>query len=107
VNGFKGAPMVAQVAGLASKKEALVEIRVVGVFDASGTGTVQVPQTGTYRPEELPSLLERVAPHLAWFPVSIPETFSYTLSECLQAGLPVAVPDIGCFPERIARRPWS
>lgn len=46
-------------------------------------------------------------PDIVWFPAQWPETYSYTLSAALQAGLPVAVPDIGAFAERVAGRAWS
>ena len=62
---------------------------------------------GQYREADLPALLQRVAPDLVWFPAQWPETYSYTLSAALAAGLPVAVPDLGAFVERVADRPWS
>lgn len=62
---------------------------------------------GAYREDELPALLEQLAPDLVWFPARVPETFSYTLSAALRAGLPVVGPDLGAFPERLAGRAWS
>lgn len=62
---------------------------------------------GEYQDEDLPGLLAWLQPDLVWFPALWPETYSYTLSAVLQAGLPVAVPDIGAFAERITGRPWS
>jgi hypothetical protein len=44
---------------------------------------------------------------VVWFPALWPETYSYTLSACLQAGLPVVAPDLGAFPERLSGRAWS
>ena len=43
----------------------------------------------------LPRLLEWLQPDVAWFPAQWPETYSYTLSACLQAGLPVVAPASG------------
>src|SRR2546427_7883740 len=43
---------------------------------------------------------EWLQPDLAWFPAQWPETYSYTLSACLAAGLPIVAPEIGAFPER-------
>jgi hypothetical protein len=63
--------------------------------------------TGPYTHEELPNLLSRANPHLAWFPAQVPETYSYTLSECLRAGLPAVCPSLGAFSERLAGRAWS
>ena len=42
-----------------------------------------------------------------WFPAQWPETYSYTLSACLLAGVPIVVPDLGAFPERVSHRPWT
>ncbi|NMC49430.1 MAG: glycosyltransferase family 4 protein [Desulfovibrio sp.] len=62
---------------------------------------------GRYREQELQGLLRTVSPHIVWFPARIPETYSYTLSETLRSALPVVVPSLGAFPERIADRPES
>ncbi|MPM91705.1 hypothetical protein SDC9_138837 [bioreactor metagenome] len=62
---------------------------------------------GAYKEEDLPKLLAWLKPDLIWFPAQWPETYSYTLSAALQAGLPVVVPDIGAFAERVVGRPWS
>jgi GT2 family glycosyltransferase len=67
----------------------------------------QVRQTGPYRNEQLPGLLQEIGAHVVWFPAQWPETFSYTLSVCLELGLPVVAPDIGAFPERLEGRSWS
>lgn len=42
-----------------------------------------------------------------WFPAQWPETYSYTLSAALQYGLPVVVPNIGAFGERLIGRKFS
>ena len=51
--------------------------------------------------------MQWLQPDLVWFPAQWPETYSYTLSASLQAGLPVVAPDLGAFPERLDGRPWS
>jgi glycosyltransferase involved in cell wall biosynthesis len=63
--------------------------------------------TGRYEEDALAGLLARVKPHVAWFPAQWPETYSYTLSAALAAGLPVVAADIGAFPERLRGRPLS
>jgi glycosyltransferase involved in cell wall biosynthesis len=55
----------------------------------------------------LPGLLRELGAQVVWFPAQWPETFSYTLSVCLEMGIPVVAPDIGAFPERLAGRSWS
>ena len=51
--------------------------------------------------------MEEIAPDVVWFPALWPETYSYTLSIALHLGLPVVVPDIGAFVERVQDRPHS
>ena len=62
---------------------------------------------GAYDEKDLPGLLSWLKPDLVWFPALWPETYSYTLSACLVAGLPVVAPSIGAFAERLSGRPWS
>ena len=46
-------------------------------------------------------------PHVVWFPAQWPETYSYTLSAAIDAGLPIVASRIGAFPERLAGRPLT
>jgi GT2 family glycosyltransferase/glycosyltransferase involved in cell wall biosynthesis len=93
---------------LAAETHAPVEFILIGGLNPETDAQPhQIVSTGWYKPEELPQLLKQHAPHLVWFPCTWPETFSYTLSACLEAGLPVAVPDIGAFAERLDGREWS
>ena len=46
-------------------------------------------------------------PHVVWFPAPWPETYSYTLSAAIEAGLPVVASRIGSFVERLQGRPLS
>jgi GT2 family glycosyltransferase/glycosyltransferase involved in cell wall biosynthesis len=82
-------------------------IHIGGVEPENESGRLNFRSTGRYLPEQLGSLLAQYQPHIVWFPCQWPETFSYTLSRCLSLGLPVAVPDLGAFAERIAGREWS
>jgi glycosyltransferase involved in cell wall biosynthesis len=66
-----------------------------------------ISQTGPYNKDQLPGLLRELGAQVVWFPAQWPETFSYTLSACLELGLPVVAPDLGAFPERLAGRSWS
>lgn len=67
----------------------------------------KVTETGAYKDEDLPSLIEKMRPHLLWFPAPWPETYSYTLSAALASGLPIVASDIGALPERLEGRPWT
>ncbi|OCP18646.1 hypothetical protein BC361_31730 [Ensifer sp. LC54] len=61
---------------------------------------------GEYVRGQLPEILDENDIHLIWYPIRIPEAFSYTLSEGLWSGLPLLVPNLGAFPERVAGRSW-
>jgi len=107
---IKGADVLEDVARLAKQAGAPLEFELLGygyrhLQTAPATALTKVH--GQYREADLPALLQRVAPDLVWFPAQWPETYSYTLSAALAAGLPVAVPDLGAFVERVADRPWS
>lgn len=62
---------------------------------------------GAYNDAQLADLITEINPHVVWFPGSCPETYSYTLSAVLEAGLPVVASHIGAFPERLAGREWT
>ncbi len=104
----KGLELLRECAEAAAHRDLPIEFVLVGrVENGINRGRVVFRETGRYEPQDLPAILERAAPHLVWFPTRVPETFSYTLSACLELGLPVAAHDTGAFPERLARRPWS
>ncbi len=54
-----------------------------------------------YQMDELPTILARISPHAALLASVIPETFSYTLSELNQLGIPSLVTALGSFNDRI------
>ncbi|MFO7716733.1 glycosyltransferase, partial [Desulfosarcina sp.] len=57
--------------------------------------------TGRYLEENAQRALEALSPHVGWLPSVWPETYSYTLSIALQAGLPVVAFNIGAIARRI------
>ncbi len=62
---------------------------------------------GPYTNADAYDLVAAIEPDVVWFPALWPETYSYTLSIALHMGLPVVVPDIGAFVERVAGRAMS
>jgi GT2 family glycosyltransferase/glycosyltransferase involved in cell wall biosynthesis len=60
---------------------------------------------GGYSQGDLNPLICEIRPHLAWLPFRAPETYSFTLSECLLQGLPVLTTKVGAIPERLMDRP--
>ena len=108
MNLHKGILRLRACAGEAERRGLPLRFVLAGYEDTDRLKSVtQVKQTGPYRNEELPGLLQEMGAQVVWFPAQWPETFSYTLSVCLELGMPVVAPDIGAFPERLAGRSWS
>jgi glycosyltransferase involved in cell wall biosynthesis len=102
----KGGPVLKRCAQLARIRGAPLEFYLLGQIAGDELDDT-VWMSGAYQPDELPRLLREINPHLAWFPAQCPESYSYTLSEAMQAGLPILASALGAFPERLAGRPWS
>jgi len=58
--------------------------------------------TGEYPEGALAALVEQERADAVFFPAQWPETWSYTLSAAIDAGLPILATDLGAFPERLA-----
>ena len=109
LSAIKGADVLEAAAAEAARRNAPIEFHLLG-FGYRHLQTQprsRLTVHGAYEEEDLPRLLAWLQPDLAWFPAQWPETYSYTLSAALVAGLPVVVPDIGAFAERVTGRPWS
>jgi glycosyltransferase involved in cell wall biosynthesis len=98
---------VAAVAKLADPKT--TEIHLIGYIEGpfSENAEKRIKITGRYDDADLATLIDTVDPHLIWFPAAWPETFSYTLSAALDAGVSVAATRIGSFTERLEGRPLT
>ena len=109
LSAIKGADLLEAVAQEAARRGAPVEFHLLGYGyrHLQTQPRAQLSVHGAYEEADLPRLLQWLQPDLAWFPAQWPETYSYTLSACLQNGLPVLAPDLGAFPERLAGRAWS
>jgi len=109
LSAIKGADVLEATAQEAARTGAPVEFHLLGYGyrHLQTQPRARLTVHGAYQEEDLPGLLAWLQPDVVWFPALWPETYSYTLSSALQAGLPVAVPDIGAFAERVAGRPWS
>jgi GT2 family glycosyltransferase/glycosyltransferase involved in cell wall biosynthesis len=100
----KGAVTVMSVALAADPAE--LSIQVIGYPEQELPKPLaqRIAVTGAYAEAELPVLLAKVRPHVVWFPSQWPETYSYSLSAAIDAGLPIVATRIGAFPERLAGR---
>ncbi len=73
----------------------------------------RLSMTGEFAEGDLAALLAAERPDVLWFPAQWPETWTYTLSVALAAGLPIVASDLGAPAERLAGRvdarllPWD
>lgn len=99
----KGADVLERVADSLNGQP--VEFHLLGYAYRPLSGSVIAH--GPYLLDELSSKIAAINPDVMWFPAQWPETYSYTLSTALEEGLPVVVPNIGAFSERVAGRAHS
>lgn len=99
----KGADVLEAVAEALA--DAPVEMHLLGY--AYRALSERVLTHGPYDNREVYRLVEELQPDVVWYPALWPETYSYTLSVALHLSLPVVVPDLGAFAERVAGRPLS
>lgn len=64
-------------------------------------GMTVIPE---YRHDGLPKIMSEISPHLALLLSTVPETFSYTLSELFAMGIPPLATRTGSFADRIRDR---
>ena len=105
--GHKGRHTVEAVTDLADP--ATTEFHLIGYPEKELTEglAARLQVFGEYADEDLSAILLRIKPDVVWFPAPWPETYSYTLSAAIDAGLPIIASRIGAFQERIAGRPMS
>lgn len=103
----KGAAMVEAV--LEAADPARLEFHLIGDVedDFPQAARDRMVIGGRYREDDLPMLIRASRAHVLWFPTSCPETYSYTLSAGIDAGLPIVASRIGALPERLAGRPLT
>lgn len=103
----KGARAVAEVAEAA--EPGTIELHLIGHLEPSfpRQAAKLIRATGKYHDRDLPALLEKIDPHVFWFPSSTPESYSFTLSTAIATGRPIVATDLGSFTERLAGRPHT
>ena len=103
----KGLRIIDEVARLADIGNAPIEILCLGEAQVPTSALPASPRVrllGRYDVGKLRTLVPRLRPHLAWFPFTVPETHSFTLSEAMSLALPVLATGIGAVPERVEGR---
>lgn len=109
VGEIKGADVLEATALEAARQDAPIEFHLMGYahrkLQTQPHASLSIH--GAYNDADLQRLLVRMKPDLVWFPAVWPETYSYTLSACLLAGVAVVAPNLGSFPERLNCRRWT
>ncbi len=106
---IKGADTLEEVATLTAIQNADIEFHLIGYPYRSLRALPRNLLTvhGGYHEKDLPQLLQSLHADAVWFPALWPETYSYTLSAAMEAGLPIIAPDLGAFAERLQNRDWT
>lgn len=110
-NRLKGSAILLEVARLCRERGLPIEFHVLGYLEepVAVQNQRQLPLTvyGNFREEQVHGLLTEIHPHLAWFPFTAPETYSFTLSDAMAHGLPILTVGLGAVPERLDGRPYT
>jgi glycosyltransferase involved in cell wall biosynthesis len=107
----KGRQLIKECARLVSRRKLPVRFHVSGRMDLTAGEQDELADVLTIRPrfdfdsERFSESLGAIAPHLAWLPAQVPETWSYVLSDFMESALPIASAAIGAIPERCYGRP--
>ena len=97
---IKGARIVRDMVDILPKN---VNIIVIGGFCLPKPQNKQFICTGKYDLKNLPDIVEKYQIDIAFIPSIVPETFSFTTSECMNMGLPVACFGLGAPAERVSK----
>lgn len=97
----KGLHIVQKMCKLIDRRHLPVRIKLIGYAGEPMNSYKCYSQTGPYTLEELPDLIEENQVDIIFISSIWPETFSYTASEAISMGLPVACFDLGAPVERV------
>ncbi|HTD38879.1 MAG TPA: glycosyltransferase, partial [Candidatus Limnocylindrales bacterium] len=105
---IKGSRQLLHCARVVRERGLPLEFVVVGFTDVDDElRAAGVTITGGYAQDDLDAILARQSLDLAWFPSVWPETYCFTLSAALRAGLfPIAF-DIGAIATRLRALDWG
>ncbi len=101
----KGADLLEKAADMARQQKLPLEFHLLGY--AYRPLNKSVITHGPYDDNDVHQKIDEIGPDVLWYPALWPETYSYTLSTALNHALPVVVPDIGAFVERVKGRRYS
>ncbi|MGI4798712.1 MAG: glycosyltransferase, partial [Janthinobacterium lividum] len=109
IGPHKGADRLLELARVAALSHPALHFHVIG-HTSQDDALEKLPNvsiTGQYEPAELPALVEGSRASIALFLHVWPETYSYTLTEAVEAGMLPVVPDIGAPAERVRETGWG
>ncbi|VVP74798.1 FkbM family methyltransferase [Pseudomonas fluorescens] len=96
---IKGGDVVKELCSYIDQEQLEVPVVVIG------ESSTQLPASaiihGRYSPSELPSLVESLGVSVVFMASIVPETFSYTISEAIEMGMPIVAFDIGAQGRRV------
>jgi len=107
INPPKGSNVLLACAKDAYRRNLPLKFVVIGYTDKDGSfGNIpNVEITGPYRDADIYGILDEKRCHAAFFPSICPETYCYSLSHAINAGLPCISFDIGAQAERLKNLP--
>jgi glycosyltransferase involved in cell wall biosynthesis len=109
ISPAKGLEMIAGCIADAAQRALPLHFRILG-FTARPLGSwpqAPVSLTGEYPEGALPALFALERGDVVFFPAQCAETFSYTLSDAIDTGLPIVATNLGALPERLAHYPLA
>jgi glycosyltransferase involved in cell wall biosynthesis len=95
----KGSSVINKLAEHIEAHNLQVPISILGSSNVPIAESIRV--LGTYNHDELPHIVQRECINVILITAIIPETFSYTISEAMQMGLPIVAFDIGAQGARV------
>lgn len=102
IGKMKGFDILLACATLIKEKQLPIELILMGYsMNDTALREQDVFVMGRYEDNQAVQCLLDINPNLVWLPSLWPETFSYTLSIAIDAGLPVVAFDIGAIAHRL------
>jgi FkbM family methyltransferase len=96
---IKGGNQVAELVAYVDEQQLRIPFTVVGSSYTPLPPQVEI--LGSYAPEDLRSIVVAKGINMILMASIIPETFSYTISEAMQMGLPIVAYDLGAQGNRV------
>jgi hypothetical protein len=111
IESHKGLAIVTEVARKISIRNLPIRLHVMGKITLTREAREDIGEAlevhGQYDAGRFTEMLGAIAPHVGWLPSQVPETWSYVLTDLMDAGMPVTATAIGAFPERCYGRPYT